>query len=196
MSWNAFSPLFDSFGCRWWIGGYVPTQPSFLDILTFFRLSSLSPWLEWGSHPTAAQWRGDELFLGSTLGLCRKVGFSLCSVASNSLWISVMGWLLWPWQLTCVAQKYLWVHENQKVLWNRVNKHLLRALEFPLILLWHTCSLKSNCHTDDVLWSAIAVPLFNIPWYLYKNRFVLIASQKTSVTLEAIKLKVVSSKWI
>ena len=70
--------------------GYAPTQPSSQDILTFFRLISRSPWLGWGSYLTTAQWGHDELSLSSTPGLCRGVVFSLCNVASSSLWISAL----------------------------------------------------------------------------------------------------------
>lgn len=166
-------------------------QTSSLDVLTFLRVTNWSPWLGCGSHPTAAQWGSDELSLSSTHGLCREVVFSLCNVASSSLDQCIERQLPWPWQHTCATQRGLGNHENQKVLRNRLNKHLLGALEVTLILSWGGCSLKTPCHTDSALSGAIHIPLFGIPWHLYKNRV-----KKTRVTLKTIRPKVLKSNWI
>lgn len=123
-------------------------QTSSLDIFAFLRVANWIPWLEWGSHPTAAQWGSDQLFLSSTHRLYRDVVFFFCNAASSSLDQCIKGQLPWPWQHT---QRGLWNDENQKVLWNRLNKHLLGALEVTLILSWPGWSLKTHCHTDNAL---------------------------------------------
>lgn len=154
-------------------------------------MTNWSPWLGWGSHPTAAQWGSDELSLSSTHGLCREVVFSLCNAASSSLDQCIKGQLPLPWQHTCATQRGLWNHENQKVLWNRLNKHLLGDFEVTLILSWRGCSLKTHCHADNTLSSAIHILPFGIPWYLYKNRV-----KKTRGTLKTIRPKMLNSNWI
>lgn len=52
-------------------------------------------------------------------------------------------------------------------------------------------SLKTHCHADSTLSSAIHVLPFGIPWYLYKNRV-----KKTRGTLKTIRPKMLNSNWI
>lgn len=107
--------------CNWGVVP-LPSLPSFLNILAFLRLISWSPisCLRWGSCPTAAQWGHEELSLSSTSGFCRGVVFSLFNFASGSLWISAL-WGDCHDLLTCAAQRGLWIHENNKVLWNKMD---------------------------------------------------------------------------
>lgn len=164
---------------------YAPTQPSSQDILTFFWFLSHSSkvWRWWAvPQPHSRTWQERGIFL---LQCCLQQSADQC----------IMGWLPWPWQPTCASQRGFWNNENQKALGNRLNKHLPRALEVSLTFPWCACSLKAGCHIDNDLWSAVQVLLFEIPWYMYKNSFVLIASQKTRVTLKAVRPKVMSSNW-
>lgn len=193
-----FHHFLNSSNCKWWIVRYAPTQPSFLDILTFFRLISWSPWLGWGSCPTAAQWGGDGLSLSSTLRLCREVVFSLCSVASSSLWIS--------------ALQGDWHDPNSSPVLPKEVCEFMRTRKFCgtewTNICWELLRFHWSSHDMSAHWRPIVTQTMpsEVPFRFHFLRFpdtwikidsfVLIAPQKTRVTLKGIRPKVVSSNWI
>lgn len=193
-----FHHFLNSSNRRWWIAGYAPTQPSSLDILAFFRLTSWSPWLGWGSCPTATLWGGDELPLSCTLKLFREEEFSLCSIASSSLWIHALAGVCHDPNSPPVLPKEVCERMRTRKFcgteWTNICEELLRfhwssrdmpARWRPVVIQTMPSEVSFRFHSSRFPDTCIKI-----------DGFVLIASQNTRVTLRAIRPKVVSSKCV
>lgn len=140
-------------------------QTSSLDILTFLRVANWIPWLEWGSIP---QQPSEEVMSLFSAALTDSEGMWYFSFAMlpPAVWISALKDNCHdPGSTPKEVCEMMTTRKFCGTDWANICWELLRS---------HWSSLDLGGHwrpivIQTMLSSVIHVPLFEIPWYLYKN---------------------------